>query len=75
MVRLSTEVEIQLEAADSTYKTGDTVKGHVVVTISPSNAPFTHNGITLEAVGSVQLRLGDNSVGIFEALFSSIKHG
>ena len=67
------DVEIQLEAADSTYKPGDTVKGHVVVTVSHHSAPFTHNGITLEATGSVQLRLGDSSVGIFEALFSSIQ--
>lgn len=70
---LEDSVEIQLEAADSTYKAGDTVKGHVVVTVSTYSAPFMHNGIALEAVGSVQLRLGDSSVGIFEALFSSIK--
>ena len=41
-------------------------QGEVVVTIHPHNAPFVHNGIVLNAVGSVQLRLSDNSVGVFE---------
>jgi hypothetical protein len=45
-----TEVEIQLEAADCTYKIGDTVKGSIVVTVHAIDAPLAHNGITLEAV-------------------------
>uniref|UniRef100_A0A7S0SS58 Uncharacterized protein n=1 Tax=Mantoniella antarctica TaxID=81844 RepID=A0A7S0SS58_9CHLO len=74
MVRqLSTAVDIHLDASDSTYRTGAAVRGHVVVTVNPYDAPFAHNGITLQAVGSVQLALGDSSVGILEALFSSIK--
>ena len=66
------EVEIQLDAPDSTYKVGDVVHGNVIVTIVNSH-PFMHNGVILEVVGSVQLRLSDSSVGVFEALFSSIE--
>jgi hypothetical protein len=66
------EVEIQLDAPDSTYKVGDVVHGNVIVTIV-NNHPFMHNGVILEVVGSVQLRLSDSSVGVFEALFSSIE--
>jgi len=65
-------VDVYLDAVDSKYRAGDVVRGEVVATIEHTDAPFAHQGIVVTACGSVQARVGENSVTILEALFASV---
>ena len=70
--RRMSRVDVFLESNDSKYREGEVVRGEVVVCIEREDAPFQHNGIVLTAVGNVQLRAGDSTVGMLESLFITI---
>merc|ERR1719189_2571550 len=65
-----TSLEIKLDKYDRVYSPNDTVTGCVIV-----NAPngTGHTGIKMLVEGAVTLQLSPRSVGIFEALYNSIK--
>lgn len=46
------------------------VSGVVVV---QSKGGLTHNGITLQMTGRVSVQLTTNSVGLFDAMYNSVK--
>lgn len=49
----------------------DSVSG--VVTLNATGGPVSHNGLTLRAVGVVRPQMDPRSMGVMEALYSSIK--
>jgi len=55
---------------DKVYKPGDKVSGAIVVT---SQGSMSHNGIKLVVEGKASLQLSARSIGLFEALYSSLK--
>jgi len=63
-------VDIKLNRADRIYRPGDKVRGVVIVN---SSGNLSHNGITLEADGGVQLQLSSKNVGLFEAFASAAR--
>jgi len=63
-------LEIRLSRADKTYKAGEMVSGSLVYT---GDSAVSHNGLRLRATGTVRPQLDPRTVGIFEALYSSIK--
>lgn len=64
------DVEIKLDKYDRCYFPGDTVSGVVIVR---SDSKISHQGISLNVEGAVNLQLSARSVGLFEAFYSSIK--
>ena len=64
------DVEIKLDRYDRCYFPGDTVSGVVIVR---SDSKISHQGISLNVEGAVNLQLSARSVGLFEAFYSSIK--
>ena len=65
-----TTMEIRLERVDRIYRTGEKVRGVVVISRSGS---MSHSGITMKVEGVIKLQLSARSVGLFEAFYSSIK--
>lgn len=63
-------LELRLSRPDKTYRVGEMVSGIVMYT---GDAPLSHNGLKLRASGVVRPQLDPRTVGIFEALYSSIK--
>ena len=63
-------MEIRLERVDRIYRTGEKVRGVVVISRSGS---MSHSGITMKVEGVIKLQLSARSVGLFEAFYSSIK--
>ena len=64
-------VEIKLSRSDRVYHPGEELKGEILIVSRGS--PLQHGGITLATSGSVQLRLSEKSVGVFESLFLSVR--
>ena len=65
-----TTMEIRLERVDRIYRTGEQVRGVVVIS---RNGSMSHSGITMKVEGVIKLQLSARSVGLFEAFYSSIK--
>jgi len=63
-------LDIKLRRADKIYRPGDKIVGVVQVT---SKGSSSHNGITLELDGTVNLQLSAKSVGLFEAFYNALK--
>jgi len=63
-------LDIRLKRIDKIYRPGDKIVGVVVVITKGS---ITHNGITLELDGTVNLQLSAKSVGLFEAFYNALK--
>eukprot|EP00034_Subulatomonas_tetraspora_P000216 GABW01000309.1.p1 GENE.GABW01000309.1~~GABW01000309.1.p1 ORF type:complete len:146 (-),score=25.85 GABW01000309.1:3-440(-) len=63
-------VEIRLRNSDRVHKPGDKVSGTLVI---QSKNGLSHQGITLIMEGVVNVQLSSKSVGMFEALYSSLK--
>ncbi|XP_035792785.1 vacuolar protein sorting-associated protein 26C-like [Anopheles albimanus] len=67
---MSINVEIKLRRANKVYYEGETVSG-IVQVVCGSEAK--HDGITITLEGSVNLQISNKNVGIFEALYNSVK--
>jgi hypothetical protein len=63
-------MSVRLERVDRIYRTGERVRGVVVIQRSGS---MSHSGITMKVEGVIKLQLSARSVGLFEAFYSSIK--
>ncbi|BBN18590.1 vacuolar protein sorting-associated protein 26C [Marchantia polymorpha subsp. ruderalis] len=63
-------VELRLSRLDRVYRPPDVLEGTVVIT-TPNT--LTHQGIRLTAVGTIMLQLSARSVGVFEALYNTVK--
>ncbi len=63
-------MEVRLERVDRIYRTGEKVRGVVVISRSGS---MSHSGISMKVEGVIKLQLSARSVGLFEAFYSSIK--
>ena len=64
-------IEIKLTRSDRVYYPGEELTGEVL--IFSRGSPLQHGGIRLAASGSVQMRLSEKSVGVFESLFLSVR--
>lgn len=64
-------IEIRLSRSDRVYHPGEKLQGEIV--ISSKGESLQHSGIRLAATGSVQLRLSEKAVGVFEALFLNVR--
>lgn len=53
------------------YHPGEKLEGEVI--ICSKGETLQHSGIRLAATGSVQLRLSDKAVGVFESLFLNVR--
>lgn len=67
---MSITVEIKLRRANKVYYEGETVSGVVQIVCGSETK---HDGITLALEGSVNLQISNKNVGIFEALYNSVK--
>ena len=65
-------VEVRLSRSDRVYHAGEKLLGEVVVTCAPGEQ-VQHNGIRVAASGSVQLRVSERAVGVFEAFFLAVR--
>jgi len=63
-------LEVKLSRLDRVYRPPDVVDGSVVVNSASS---ISHQGIRLTAVGTIMLQLSARQVGVFEALYTSVK--
>ena len=64
-------VDIKLARSDRVFHAGEALVGEVVLT---SNAgPVHHNGLRVTASGSVQMRVSERAVGVFEAFFLNVR--
>jgi len=63
-------IDVKLDKFDRVYSPNEMVSGCVIV-----NAPSgcAHTGVKMVVEGAVSLQLSPRSVGIFEALYNSIK--
>ncbi len=64
-------VEIKLSRSDRVYHAGDKLLGEVVIT--STNGPVLHGGVRVAASGSVQMRVSERAVGVFEAFFLNVR--
>lgn len=63
-------IDIVLNRSDRIYKPDEMVSGVVVV---QSKGGLSHNGITLQMTGKVSLQLNTKSVGLFDAMYNSVR--
>jgi len=63
-------VELKFSRVDRVYRPPDVVEGTVLI-ITPTG--ITHQGVRLIATGTIMLQLSARQVGVFEALYSSVK--
>jgi hypothetical protein len=63
-------VELKFSRVDRVYRPPDVVEGTVLI-ITPTS--ITHQGVRLIATGTIMLQLSARQVGVFEALYSSVK--
>ena len=63
-------VEVRLSRSDRVYHAGERLHGEVVVASSGS---VQHNGVVVHATGAAQMRVSEQSVGVFEAFFLNIR--
>ncbi len=61
-------LEVKLSRSDRVYHAGDNLVGEVVVV-----GPVTHDGIRVSASGSVQMRVSERAVGVFESFFLAVR--
>jgi len=64
-------LELKLSRSDRVYHAGDTLQGEVVVTVAGGVAH--HSGLRVTATGSVQMRVSEKVVGVFEAFFLNVQ--
>lgn len=64
-------IELKLSRSDRVYHPGEKLEGEVV--ICSKGESLQHSGIRLAATGSVQLKLSEKAVGVFEALFLNVR--
>ena len=64
-------IDVKLSRSDRVYHAGDQLLGEVVV--SCLNGPLQHGGISVAASGSVQMRVSERAVGVFEAFFLNVR--
>ncbi|KAL1381210.1 hypothetical protein pipiens_013630 [Culex pipiens pipiens] len=67
---MSVNVEIKLRRANKIYYEGETISGVLQITCG---SEIKHDGITLLLEGLVNLTISNKNVGIFEALYNSVK--
>jgi Vacuolar protein sorting-associated protein 26 len=65
------ELEIKLRKNDRVYHPGEALQGEVVVTAS--GGAVHHSGLRVSATGSVQMRVSEKAVGVFEAFFLNVR--
>ena len=53
------------------YHPGERLEGEVVIV--SKGGPLQHGGMRLTVTGSVQMRLSEKAVGVFESLFINVK--
>ncbi|KAL2608976.1 hypothetical protein R1flu_027549 [Riccia fluitans] len=63
-------IELRLTRLDRVYRPPDIMDGTVVIT-TPSS--LSHQGIRVTAAGTIMLQLSARSVGVFEALYNTVK--
>nr|XP_024393017.1 Down syndrome critical region protein 3 homolog isoform X3 [Physcomitrium patens] len=63
-------VVIKLNRVDRVYRPPDVIGGTIIVD-TPSSV--SHQGVRLTAVGHIMLQLSPRQVGVFEALYKSVK--
>lgn len=63
-------VDVKLTRLDRVYRPPDVVDGSIVIT-TPTT--LSHQGIKITAAGNIMLQLSAKSMGVFEALYSSVK--
>ena len=62
---------MQKEPDKSSCRAGERLEGDVI--INTKGGPMQHGGIRVSVTGSVQMRLSEKAVGVFEALFINVK--
>lgn len=67
---MSVNVDIKLRRANKIYYEGETISGVLQITCG---SEIKHDGITLLLEGLVNLTISNKNVGIFEALYNSVK--
>ncbi|XP_062555247.1 vacuolar protein sorting-associated protein 26C [Armigeres subalbatus] len=67
---MAINLEIRLRRANKIYYEGETISGVVYIS-SPTE--IKHDGITLSMEGQVNLTISNKNVGIFEAMYNSVK--
>lgn len=67
---MSINLEIRLRRANKIYYEGETISGVVHISCSTETK---HDGITLSMEGQVNLTISNKNVGIFEAMYNSVK--
>jgi hypothetical protein len=63
-------LEIKLNRLDRVYRPPDVIDGMLVID-TPSSV--SHQGVRLTATGTIMLQLSARQVGVFEALYTSVK--
>lgn len=64
-------LELKLSRSDRVYHAGEALLGEVVVTVT--GAAVQHNGLRVVASGSLQMRVSEKAVGVFEAFFLNVR--
>jgi len=66
-------IEVRLSRSDRVYHAGDELLGELLVDVARGSGPLHHSGLRVCATGSVQMRVSERSVGVFEAFFLNVR--